>query len=48
MLIHGMKEKNGKKLTYEFKKLGINCSLGSNNRLGILTHEHFYGFFIVC
>jgi hypothetical protein len=37
MLIHGMKEKNRKNLTCELKNLGINCSLGSNNRLGIFN-----------
>jgi hypothetical protein len=37
MLIHGMKKKNRKNITYELNILGINCSLGSNNRLGVFN-----------
>ncbi len=34
MLIHGMKKEY---ITYELNILGISCSLGSNNRLGIFN-----------
>jgi hypothetical protein len=37
MLIHGMRKKNRKNITYELNILGISHSLGSNNRLGIFT-----------
>ncbi len=44
MLVHDMKNRSRKNITYELNILGVSCSLGSNNRLEFLIHEHFYGF----